>query len=309
MPEEEKGPEDSEFVRINKNQLSWIGTCLAIALVSVLYRALIMLDDLPVAMMFIGIPLVLAIALVFTPRPKSATGVIMKGITLALLLSGILLIEGFVCILMASPLFYLIGGIVGRVEDRRRKNDDSHRMNCVIYGVLALMSFEGVVVALTFPREDTVIVSENLSIPISEARTLMEEGPVFDNSKLAPFLKLGFPKPVKIQGEGSEIGDQWKISFAIGKKPPGDLVLEVVASTENSVTYQCIDDGSHLSNWLNWKTITWSLEEASTSDCTISIELNYDRLLDPAWYFKPIERYGVSKAGEFLISQTFSKNE
>jgi len=271
MPEEEKGPEDSEFVRINKNQLSWIGTCLAIALVSVLYRALIMLDDLPVAMMFIGIPLVLAIALVFTP--------------------------------------YLIGGIVGRVEDRRRKNDDSHRMNCVIYGVLALMSFEGVVVALTFPREDTVIVSENLSIPISEARTLMEEGPVFDNSKLAPFLKLGFPKPVKIQGEGSEIGDQWKISFAIGKKPPGDLVLEVVASTENSVTYQCIDDGSHLSNWLNWKTITWSLEEASTSDCTISIELNYDRLLDPAWYFKPIERYGVSKAGEFLISQTFSKNE
>jgi FtsH-binding integral membrane protein len=38
------------------------------------------------SLMFIGIPAVLAIALAFTPRPKSASGGIMKGITLALLI-------------------------------------------------------------------------------------------------------------------------------------------------------------------------------------------------------------------------------
>jgi hypothetical protein len=30
--------------------------------------------------------------------------------------------------------------------------------------------------------------------------------------------------------------------------------------------------------------------------------LSYRRRLDPSWYFKPLERYGVGLAGKYLLS-------
>ncbi len=56
------------------------------------------------AALFIGLPALIAIIIALTPQAKSATGMVFKGMTIALLMSGILLQEGFVCILMASPL-------------------------------------------------------------------------------------------------------------------------------------------------------------------------------------------------------------
>jgi hypothetical protein len=57
--------------------------------------------------MFIGIPTVLAISLVLSPTPKSATGSILRGMSLALLIVAPLVGEGYPCILFASPLFLL----------------------------------------------------------------------------------------------------------------------------------------------------------------------------------------------------------
>ena len=55
-------------------------------------------------LLYIGLPTALAVLLAYLPTPGSATGRIMKGITLFLLLVGILLIEGLICILVAAPL-------------------------------------------------------------------------------------------------------------------------------------------------------------------------------------------------------------
>jgi hypothetical protein len=51
--------------------------------------------------MFLGIPAVLAILLALTPKAKSVTGAILKGIALFLLIIAPLLGEGYLCILMA----------------------------------------------------------------------------------------------------------------------------------------------------------------------------------------------------------------
>ena len=72
------------------------------------------------ALMFIGLPTALALLLAALPAAKSATGMIMKGITLFLLLLGILFIEGFICILMAAPFFYSIGALIGIFVDKAR---------------------------------------------------------------------------------------------------------------------------------------------------------------------------------------------
>lgn len=59
-----------------------------IAIASTLYRILVFSNKEQSALMFIGLPTALALLLAALPAPKSATGMIMKGITLFLLLLG-----------------------------------------------------------------------------------------------------------------------------------------------------------------------------------------------------------------------------
>ena len=93
----------------------WILLVLVVCFVCValLHRLLMTGGIGQTAAMFIGVPALMAIGLSFVPRARSITGAIMWNMTFTLLLLGILLIEGFIRLLMAAPLLYLIGIIVG----------------------------------------------------------------------------------------------------------------------------------------------------------------------------------------------------
>ena len=41
----------------------------------------------------------------------------------------------------------------------------------------------------------------------------------------------------------------------------------------------------------------------------VTISVNYDRKLDPAWYFQPLQEYGVTKMAEFLIEELMAKGD
>jgi len=305
-PEVNDLPEPRVEMRPPKKSWPWVVVCLSIAAASVVYRLIVLGRVEQTALMFIGLPLVLAIALSLTPRPSTVTGVVMKGIALALLLFGILLFEGFICILMAAPLFFLVGFIVGKLVDRsrgRRKNWQDDRFSCTVLGVMLIMSFEGVSDWLSFDRDERVVVNEVVEMSAMEMRSRLSLGPDFVSDELPVFLSMGFPQPVSIDGGGVNVGDRWTIHLAGGEGEPGDLVVEVVRNNADGIRLECIKDSSHISHWMNWKSVEWFFEDCGEGQCKIRMVMEYERLLDPAWYFKPIERYGVKKAGEYFISQ------
>jgi len=214
------------------------------------------------------------------------------------------LIEGLICILMAAPLFYLIGAIIGALIGRN--NTGNKKLYCSTIIVLAIMSFEGISEALSFNRAETVTIEREVNYSPEQIRSLLAQTPNFDTSKLPLFLKLGFPLPRETQGNGIALGDRRTIHFAGGEGQPGDLIVEVTDSSADQISFSLISDHSHINHWLTWKTITWTLSPSSNSGyTTITLSLSYDRDLDPAWYFGPIERYGVRKAGEFFINTLF----
>src|SRR6266508_3359963 len=140
-------------------QWGLVGVILSLTLAMLVYRWLHSERLDQSAALFIGLPAILAVALTLTPKAKSATGMIMKGMTIALLMSGPVLKEGFVCILMASPLFYLVGAIVGWAidRDRRRRSQGGTRVySFVLIPVLLLASLEGLSPSLTLPTAITV---------------------------------------------------------------------------------------------------------------------------------------------------------
>ena len=77
------------------SQLTLVVLIVALAAGSLLYRALYLARLEQTSALYIGVPALLAIILALTPRVKSPLAMVMKGTTLALLMSGVLLGEGF----------------------------------------------------------------------------------------------------------------------------------------------------------------------------------------------------------------------
>jgi len=287
---------------------AWTSVCIVFAIISLVYRLLVYTHLEQTALMFIGLPTVLAIMLAATPSAQSITGRIFKGMTMFFLMFGILLIEGVICILMAAPLFYMVGLIIGVIADSVRLSR-SRTLRCSVGIVLVFMSIEGITGGLSFEREETVEVSRVYDKPRSEILADLGRGPDFDLGELPGFLKLGFPKPMEISGSGINPGSQWEIYFAGGEGNPGHLKVKVTSASANHVEFTCLSDESHIAHWLSWHTVRWELVEQGPNKTEVKMVIRYRRDLDPAWYFKPIERYGVNKAGGYFMEQMFEEKE
>ena len=183
---------------LTSSQWSLIILILALAAGSVMYRLIVWKRLEQTSLLFIGIPTVLATFLAVSPQAKTTLGGIMRGITLFLLLSGVLLGEGFICIVMAAPLFYAVGALVGMLVGPGRKGLDSTTRSCVIL-LLLPMSLEGLSPALSFNRDETVQVSQVVDASAEQVRQALGSVPRTD-VRSALYLRMGFPHPVRLRG-------------------------------------------------------------------------------------------------------------
>lgn len=271
------------------------------------------------AAFFIGVPAVLAITLALTPKANSATGMIVKGLTLALLLSGVVFFEGFICILMAAPLFYLVGIVIGIPIDRaRRKRQSEGRVYSIVGVALLLLSVEGVIPAASFSQHEVVRVTRVIDASSSEVRAALASTPTF-HAELPFYLKLGFPRPVAASGSGLRIGDRRTILFGnespmepMGKSHTHDhhevaatgggvLELEVARSEKGLAVFKPVEDATAFTHWISWgrSVVEWKAIDGGSTE--VIWTLHFERRLSPSWYFGPWQRYAAEKATGYLI--------
>ena len=131
--------------RFSPAQIKLAGFIVVLAVVNVVYRLVYARGWSQTAALYIGVPTLLAVGLALLPRRKSATGMILKGSTLAVLIACVVLPEGLLCLLFVLPLIGLIGVIVGGSIDasRRRQRRQGPTMMAVCLPLI-LLSFEGV---------------------------------------------------------------------------------------------------------------------------------------------------------------------
>jgi hypothetical protein len=188
---------------ISRSQWSLVFLILAVSAGSVMYRLIVRGRLEQTAALFVGIPAVLAILLAMMPKANTVKGGIIKGLTLALLLSGPLLGEGFICILMASPVFYLVGLVVGAVVDWNRQKRQT-TLSCLLL-ILVPMSIEGTAPKLSFNREETVQASQVVTASEQDVQVALSHSPRTD-TPLPTYVRIGFPRPTEARGEGLEVG-------------------------------------------------------------------------------------------------------
>lgn len=303
---------ETEGGESGRSMMTLVAIIVALVVGSLLYRLLVVGHLEQTSALFIGLPAALAIAVACVPRTHSATGMIMKVMTIALLMSGVLLGEGFICILMASPIFYFVGFIVGLVIDHNRRREaegaGGRSYQLLLLPLLVVASLEGVHSRLSFSRGEVVSVERTINADSNGVRRALENEPRFDKT-LPTYLRLGFPKPASASGHGLNPGDRRLVHFAGGEGPPGDLLLEVAEARPGTVRFRVLSDTSHVSHWLDWKDaeVTWSQRDAAHTD--VRWTLRYERRLDPAWYFGPWERYGARLAAGYLIDTLATPRE
>lgn len=293
----------------NASRWTLVGLLLALASANVVYRLILFGRLEQTAALFIGLPTFLAIGFALAVRPRSPTGMIMAGMTIALLMSGPFLGEGFICILMAAPLFYLIGWIVGSLitaigswgqRQQHGEEQPGGRVYVLVLLPFLLMSLEGTHEWLSLPREETVIVSRVVSASAEEVREALAATPRFDR-ELPLYLRLGFPRPLAASGSGLGTGDRRVINFSGPNESTRFLTLQVVQREQERAVFQAVSDGSAIARWLTWKEAEVQWLEVETGRTQVDWTLRYERRLDPAWYFGPFERYAVGLAASYLI--------
>jgi len=281
-----------------------VGLILAFLAGSLAYRFLTYRHLEQTSALFIGLPALLALLLAFSPHTKSVTGMILKAMTLLLLLSGVLFGEGFVCILMAAPLFYLVGLVVGLIVDareRRRKREQAGSwMGLLLLLPLVPSSLEGVRPAWSFARDETVFAERRVAADPAAVESTIAAPPRFER-RLPFYLRLKFPRPVAASGSGLEPGSERVVHFAGGEGKPGDLVLRVTERGPGYVRFDVVSDSSKIAHWLDWRQaeVRWAPIDRDTT--SVRWTVRYTRRLDPAWYFGPWERYAVRLAAGYLV--------
>jgi hypothetical protein len=277
---------------------------ITLVIVTSVYRILVLNKVQHTSLVFIGLPALAAFSLLYT-RPQTAIGTINKVIALLLCLSGIVFGEGLVRILFAAPIFFLVGTILGWIVNRisgKRDPKDSSSGNW--RGVVALavipLSAEGLAPALSFHREERVTVTLVVDAEPIDVRSALAATPNFGRA-LPRFFKLGFPTPMHTSGNGLDVGDERLVMFAHGGHHNGALVMRVAAADSASALFTVMSDSSYITHWLSWESagVTW--EPAGHGRTRVTWTLEYRRRLDPAWYFAPLERYGVGLAAGYLI--------
>lgn len=283
-----------------KAKLALAGVLVALGVAAIAYQLLVQHHLEQTAALFIGLPVLLSTLLVVLTNPRSATGIACKGTAVALLMSGLFLGEGFICIVMAAPLFFAVAVIIGSAIDfGRRARKTRSTMTCLLLFAFVPMSLEGVRPHLSFPREQTVTVEQVVPKSAAEVEKDFAATPQFRGT-LPAYLQLGFPRPAGARGSGLMPGAERVIHFAGGEGKPGALIARVTQADSSHVVFQLESDTSHIAHWLRWESaeVEWVPEGAQTR---VRWTVRYRRLLDPAWYFAPWERYAVGLAGRYLL--------
>lgn len=282
---------------------------LALIVGAVTYKVLNEIGQDATSLMFVGLPAVLAVMVTFSPSAKSAAGTAVKAVTLILLLSGILFVEGAVCILLSAPLFLGIAAGVGAIIDlaRRKKLGRTARVSLMV--PLIALSMQGFVPGTSGPRGVVGSAESVVSTSPDQIRQALENPASFDRELPALFRFGQFPRPLS----SVIVDEQLVIDFEMGEPmfhklsldnahhaAPSQLVLKIVESSPGRLVFEAVSDTTMMSHWaaLESSVVEWTPTARGTH---VKWTLRFERKLDPVWYFGPMQTYAANKAAEYLV--------
>jgi hypothetical protein len=247
------------------------------------------------AVLYVGLPALLAFGIAWSPRPRSLHGAVAAGTTFALLLAAILLQEGAICVLLSAPLVFAVAHTVAaspsaRVAAGRRSSPS----RCWWRASRGSPPTGGSSPSRPSPSSGPSPPTATPSRPAGRRPRPRRRAPT-------PARPSGFPLPSRADGDGLAPGDRWTFDY---RGHP--IVTEVVDRQERpdggAVTFALVHDGSKTARWLTWEaaTLRWSAR-ADGRGTDVEVAVTFERGLDPSWWFGPVEDAFVRAGTSYLL--------
>ncbi len=199
-----------------------------------------------------------------------------------------------------APIFYAIAGLIVFITEYLKKKNKSKLNSFILIPLLFLLSQGYEINSIAKTNSIKTITKINTHSNINKINTAPNFLENFPN-----FFKIGFPKPIAIDGTGIDIGDYRKIKFKSNTKGIGTLHLEIIAKDKNSITFDVVNDDSHINHWLSFKKVKIEIENYDNNTSIVKWTTDFTCDLGPSWYFNPIEKYGVKVMNQHLINSFF----
>ena len=263
---------------------------------AVVYQALRLSHlDRSVAM-FVGVPLLLGLYCA-NSRPYGGLGSALKYTTVLLCVVSPLLGEGAVCVLMASPLIYLIVCVVVWIASWL---SDSNRAK---FNAIAFLPFLYAVWDARPPEQLPVVtISDSVEMPAPPEvvwETFAHLALPLDQP-LPFFLRAGFPGPQEIRGEGLFVGAERRVIFENGTIVARVDAVTFPSSFHVTLSYEGVGH-EFFDRWMLLDEATFTLEALPGGHTRVTHQTSYRRMLSPGLYFTPLEEYGAHLLQQYLL--------
>lgn len=302
----------------NEQDLKKRGQLLAILVMigvaSIGIRILIQYEFDNSALLYVGIPFLISLAIAAW-RPLSSNEhwwhAYRDHTYIALIVflsSSVVLFEGFVCVVFFMPIYFFVvslGFVIGWFRNSR-----NNRRGNTFVSVLPLLvfatSFEGTTDTLSLERESHITVTKVAGL--APAKIMRNIAQPFGLQKDRGWLISIFPMPYRIEAGSLQPGDVHRVYaryyrwFATNTHE-GELHLQIVDVEPNRVTTRFIYDSTFFASYLTAKGTEITLNESAPNQTEITLRIDYQRKLDPAWYFHTLQQIGVRQMAEFLIDE------
>ena len=260
----------------------------------------------------VGMAGVILLSSIFAPKPAEAAdaGEIISGfLGILFCVAVIAFIVGLIGLVIYA-IFKLIGDVYrmfgnGGDEDPKSRLFDIAGL-AVAVTALGLLSLEGTTQKLSF--------NQTLR---GEASVLINQAPnqVWDTLQTAtspefplPNILSLFPKPIGVTtDEGTDLGAMRRVAFE-GREGEGYLTLQVVERTPETAVFEVLSDTSPFAMWLAYDRLTYRVDPAGMGT-RLTVTLDYDRLLAPAWFFGPATKGAAHLAMDVLARDVKTRAE
>jgi hypothetical protein len=251
------------------------------------------------ALLFVGLPVLLAVLLVLMPG-RTTHGRVFTTTTMVLLLAAVAFHEGAICVVLAAPLVYAVVHLTTLLVQAVRRGNRPYVLLPV--PLLLLSGIEGTSPALRVAPDQVVEVSRVVAMAPDAVYGHLAAGPHPTGLRSVPLRLLGMPTPEQVVGDGLDPGDRWLLHYpGSAHGPGGHTVAEVSGRTADRIDFTVVQDNAITARWFRWEYASIAWQPAGSGRTRVTLRMGFRRGLDPSWYFGPLQAGLMHEGGGHLL--------
>ena len=298
----------------------WIRYMLIIGVATMITRLVLDSKFATTSFFYCLVPYLIGVILyVFVPQPKGWSrtkriGRHLLATLIVMLASSAILFEGFICVIMAAPIYILFALLAifatpHKADPDRFKKSDVFRASFVPLAVM-ITSVEGLTDTTSFPREEVITRTQTLNLTPEEIHENLAR-PVHLDAKRSAFLSI-FPLPERIEAPNFAQGATHKAFFTYRRwgftnVHKGETHLHMKTVQPLLVETKVTKDTSYFSHYLKVHGTKIKMTPQADGTTQVSLTIRYRRTLDPAWYFGPMQRRAIGESADYLLTHIIGK--